>query len=449
MERRATKEARARASGLRLLAGVPALAGLLAAAAVVLAAGCSSGGDNGAPTPSPGVQVTVTAGETPAPTAGEPVPGEAKPAAAAARRFLDALAHSKFDKMWEMLAVATRQGWGDQAPFKGFLTRKFGGMDLSFKVGDPSLLAPWRNPDTGTTYDQALLVPLRLEINSQNAVEFSLTPLALVKEDDQWRVAGEGPAGRRAPVLPPPPASQKALTVPILAYHHVRQVAPQDIQERTMTMTTAEFEAELAYLRDKGYHTVALSELANALYYDLPLPQKPVALTFDDGYQDAFTDTFPLVQKYGFTATFALPTGLIGGSGYLTWDQAKAMSEAGMEFVSHSVNHVALGGIPDDQATTEVRDSKGTLEAKLGRPVQLFIYPFGEPFAHGTADQQRAVVELLRREGYAAAVTNPLPRESPNVTQHADKPYELKRVAVSGALPLNRFAARLEGNDIR
>ena len=437
-----------------------AAAGLVVTAAVLLA---GSGGQGEA---TPGSKVVVRLAATPA-VLGEAAPPETgsatqaatqaaqvestarpQPAAETAQEFLASLAAGKYDRMWGMLSAATQERWGKPASFQEFLARKFGGVQLSFSLGEASSRAGWRNVETGALYEEAMLVPLHLKVNGLEAQEFSLTPLVLVKEQDRWRVAGEGLAGRRAPPLPLPPASPQTLAVPILAYHHVRQQWPQDFQGRTMTVTTAAFKEELVYLRDSGYHTVTLSELTNALFYGLPLPGKPVVLTFDDGYENAFSEAFPLLKQYGFTGTFALPTGLIGGQGYLSWDQVKTMSEAGMEFVSHSVNHVSLGG-PAQQARAEMRDSRATLETKLGLPVQVLVYPFGEPFAHGSAEQQRAVVDLLRQEGYAVAVTNPLPGERPNITQKGDRPYELRRVAVSGGMSLKRFAARLEGNDVR
>ena len=422
-----------------------ALVGLVAAITVV-AVGCSGGQEKGSasvPT-APPEEPAVETGSASVPTA----PPE-EPAVETGRKFLASLAAGQYDQMWQMLAAASRDRWGEESAFEGFLAHKFGGAELSFSVGEAAAQASWRNVETGALYEEAMTVPLRLKVNGAEAQEFSLSPLVLAKEGGRWRVASEGPAGRRAPVLPLPPSSPKTLAVPILAYHHVRREWPQDYQERTMTVTTAAFAQQLAYLRDSGYQTVTLRELANALFYGLPLPEKPVVLTFDDGYENAFSEAFPLLQQYGFIGTFALPTGLIGGQGYLTWGQAKAMSEAGMEFVSHSVNHIDLGGVPAEEARAEVRDSRAALETSLGQPMQVLVYPYGEPFAHGSPEQQLAVVELLRQEGYAVAVTNPLPGEWPNITQKGDLPYELRRVVVSGGLPLNRFAARLDGNDVR
>jgi len=125
----------------------------------------------------------------------------------------------------------------------------------------------------------------------------------------------------------------------------------------------------------------------------------------------------------------------------------QAMSDAGMDFVAHSVSHADLRALSAEALAQEVRQSRADLQARLGRSVQAFVYPYGEPFAHGTAEQQQAVVQLLQQEGYALAFSNPLPGTPPDITQRADQPYSLPRVMVSGGLPLGRFAARLEGTD--
>ncbi|HEU4760378.1 MAG TPA: polysaccharide deacetylase family protein [Dehalococcoidia bacterium] len=415
-----------------------ALAGGAALALVVVAVGCSG--------PS---RRSVTPVVEPA-VAGPTATSSPDPAAAdAAKGFLRSLSDGRYDDMWDMLAAAPRAFWGASDPFGAFLDRKFGSLDLSFDIGTPATAADWRDPESGAQYPLAVTVPITLRVAGRVAPEFSLAPLALVQENGHWRVAGVGPAARRAPAVFPPPASTAALSVPTLVYHHVSQETPADFEQRTITVASAAFEDQLAYLQQSGYHTITTAELANALFYGLPLPDKPVLLTFDDGYQDAFTDAFPILQRYGFSGVFALITGFVGGAGYLTWDQVQSMSGAGMEFVSHTVHHVDLGSVPAEAAGDELRQSRADLEAHLGRPVQVLVYPYGEPFAHGTPEQQQAIVQLLRQEAYVAAFANPLPNSPPDITQHADLPYQLARVMVSGGLPLNRFAARLEGSDLQ
>ena len=76
---------------------------------------------------------------------------------------------------------------------------------------------------------------------------------------------------------------------------------------------------------------MTLQQLFDGIYTGAPLPSKPVVLTFDDGYSDAFTDAFPLLRKYSFGGSFAIVTGFVGQPGYVNWDQVKQMAGSQME----------------------------------------------------------------------------------------------------------------------
>jgi len=130
--------------------------------------------------------------------------------------------------------------------------------------------------------------------------------------------------------------------MPILMYHHIDNVTPASALDASLTTNDAEFSKQLAYLRCAGYTSVTLQQLFDGIYTGAPLPSKPVVLTFDDGYSDAFTDAFPLLRKYGFGGSFAIVTGFVGQPGYVNWDQVKQMAGSQMEMMSHTVNHADL-----------------------------------------------------------------------------------------------------------
>lgn len=412
---------------------------LVAAAA---SAACSS--DDAAPAPGEtGAAPTAT-------TASAQSTPEARPdkaAAQAGQRFLSAFARGRYGELWGLLAAAPRKAWGSPETLSAFLSRKFGGRKLGIELGEPSAPAPWRDPDTGVEYGSAFSVPYKLRADGRDVPEFSLVPVVVAEEEGEWRVAGLGPAGRRAPSFAPAPAAQGSLDVPILVYHHVAPEWPADFEGRTITVLSADFEGELAYMQGAGYRSITLAELANAMFYGLPLPEKPVILTFDDGYEDNFLYAFPLLQKYGFVGSFAVVTSFLDHPGYMSWDEVRQMTQAGMEFVSHSANHVDLGAATAEAAAAEVRESRKAIQEKASQPVQALVYPYGEPFAHGSGEAQARVVEILRQEGYAVGVTNPLPNTWPEIKQDAAAPYQLNRVMVSGGMGLTRFAARLEGRE--
>ena len=222
-------------------------------------------------------------------------------------------------------------------------------------------------------------------------------------------------------------------------YHHISPTAPSDPSQSQLTVTTADFRRQLEHLRAQGYTSISLTELFDAAYNNAPLPPKPVILTFDDGYDDAFTYAFPLLQEYGFKGTFAVITGQVGKLWYLNWEQIKTMAAAGMEFASHTVNHADLRTILDDAIGNELKNSKRALEEQLGKPVSFFVYPFGEPFRSGSQVRQQAVLSLLRESGYLGAL---LAGASLTV-QDFRQPYTLNRVRVSGGDSLQIFVALL------
>jgi len=107
-----------------------------------------------------------------------------------------------------------------------------------------------------------------------------------------------------------------------------------------------------------------------------------------------------------------------------TWDELRQMQAGGMEIGSHSVTHPILSQVDDDQLRHEVTESKATLEAQLGRPVDVFSYPVG-----GTASINDAVTACVEEAGYRVAVTYI------NGVTPLDRPldrFRIKRLRVDG-----------------
>jgi len=225
-------------------------------------------------------------------------------------------------------------------------------------------------------------------------------------------------------------------------YHHVTDNppgTPVELESR-LIVTRAEFARQLEYLRCAGYASITVSQLFDGMYNGAPMPPKPIILTFDDGYADAFTDALPLLQQYGFRGTFGIITGYVGAQPYVSWPQVVAMADAGMEIISHSVTHEDFNKSSDEIVREQAVLSKAALEEHLGRPVEFLTYPSGEPFYRGTEERQRRVVEILREAGYrgALAVRNSMVQDPAN-------PYALNRVRVNGGEDLKGFAENIFG----
>jgi peptidoglycan/xylan/chitin deacetylase (PgdA/CDA1 family) len=226
-------------------------------------------------------------------------------------------------------------------------------------------------------------------------------------------------------------------------YHHIAPAAPDDEFEARLTVLTSDFEEQLAYLKCAGYTGITVGQLIDAMDGRGALPSRPIVLTFDDGYSDAYTQAFPLLRQYGFPGSFAIVTGFVGGGdgAYVTWDQVREMASAGMEMLSHTVSHIDLGTSDDASVREELLQSKAALEEHTGQPVRSLVYPSGEPFRSGTPERQTEVVSMLREAGYEAALL-----AGPNsITQDPGARFELNRVRVSGGEDVATFAASIGG----
>ena len=180
--------------------------------------------------------------------------------------------------------------------------------------------------------------------------------------------------------------------IPVLTYHHIGS------GNDWLYVSEADFERQLVYLRERGYTTISVAELAEGLSGRTKLPDRPIVLTFDDGYDDNYQAALPVLLRQGMRASFFVVTGKMGQPGYLSWPQAAQMRDQGMEIGSHTVHHYTLTEINLKEMERELRGSRLMLESNLSITKAVFANPFGE-----TAP---AVVALLEKTGYQAACSS-------------------------------------------
>ncbi len=162
----------------------------------------------------------------------------------------------------------------------------------------------------------------------------------------------------------------------IYMYHSVRE-EPVNPDDADLSVRPAEFEKHLQYFTEKGLRTLFASELKNLRPDDRA---RYVVITLDDGYEDNYTEVFPLLKKYGCKATIFMITGLIGKDGYLTADQLREMTESGLVSIqSHTVSHepLALGDKVYEEVDAELGRSKAVLEAITGKAADCVSMPNG------------------------------------------------------------------------
>jgi len=209
------------------------------------------------------------------------------------------------------------------------------------------------------------------------------------------------PGGPVTQALPTPSGTYSwTLMVPILMYHYISAPpADADVYRIDLSVTPDNFRAQLAWLRDNGYTAIDYYDLTMAIVGYSELPEKPVLLTFDDGYLDNYTNAFPLLQEYGFKGTFFVITEFIdsGREGYMTWPMIEEMARAGHRIESHSRTHPDLTEKDRDGLIWELLGSQQTLAAHIGYTPRYFCYPGG--------DYNEQTIALLRELDFWGAVT--------------------------------------------
>jgi len=221
--------------------------------------------------------------------------------------------------------------------------------------------------------------------------------------------------------------------VPIILYHYIRiNPNPRDREGFSLSTPPAMFAAQMQYLADHGFHVLPLHQAVVAIKNHTPLPARPVALTFDDGYADFFTQAVPILARYGFTATNFVITGRMGLPGFMTPSQVVAADAMGFDIGAHTVDHVMLAATSTTRATWEMRQSKLALEELLGHPVLDFAYPYGSFNLYDMAE--------ARTLGFETAVSTLY-----GVVHYAGQLFDLSRVRIGGGLPLTDFAREVGG----
>ena len=218
----------------------------------------------------------------------------------------------------------------------------------------------------------------------------------------------------------PPDGVQRSVQLPILMYHYLSTPpADADIYRQDLSVPPELFAAHLDRLLAEGYTTISFYQLQAHLAQGAPLPEKPVIITFDDGYRDNYENAFPLLRERGMTATFFVVTDFIdeGRPAYLTWEMVREMYAGGMSIESHGRNHVSLKNKDADYLVWQALGSLETIEHELGIRPHFVSYPAGE------FDQ--LTIDIFKSADYWAGATT-----VQGATHNGADPFRLPRVRV-------------------
>ena len=183
---------------------------------------------------------------------------------------------------------------------------------------------------------------------------------------------------------------------PILEYHTITD-NPVDEDSVRYNVTPDELAAQLDYLAENGYTTITMLDFIEAKNGRLKMPDKPVMLTFDDGYADNYFYMLPLIEARGMKAVVYVIANQIGQEGYLTFDQLKDMQTRGIEIGNHTADHLPLDELSHDEIAYEVGASKTYLEWSGINTIYSLSYPNGK--------YNDEIIKILQQANYFTAVT--------------------------------------------
>jgi|GEM_PF-90729 len=295
----------------------------------------------------------------------------------------------------------------------------------------------------------------------------------------------------------------RGLRIPILMYHSISNEPETGHPYYWINTSPARFAEQMKFLHDNNYHVISLSAAVDLIreqgsisgtqdpsfhhsnipsfqsssspsadppsFHPSSLPSfqsscspRCVVLTFDDGYRDFYTNAFPVLRGYGFTATVFLPTAYIDGKRpglkgkeHLTWDEVRELSAQNISFGSHTVNHPQLYGLQWAKIEYELSASKQAIESQLSQSasqpvsqsaepttrflVDSFCYPYKFP------EQERTFVSslggFLEQTGYCHGTSTRVGSITGN-----DDVFSLRRLPINSADDIDLFSAKLAGH---
>lgn len=233
--------------------------------------------------------------------------------------------------------------------------------------------------------------------------------------------------------------------VPILMYHSIAEQATA--QFRRWTVTPERFQTHVRHLAECGYAALRLDAFVRCLDGAEHMPERPVIVTFDDGYADFRTAALPILREHGLCSTLFITSGYIGGTSewliregetdrpMLSWADLEAAAGDDVEYAAHGFSHRQMDTLPVNEAAADIAEGRRLLERRLGVPVSTFAYPHG----YSTPALQSA----LRDMGFVAACGVEHAMSSPT-----DNRYSLARIIVEADTDVAALDALLHGEGL-
>lgn len=218
----------------------------------------------------------------------------------------------------------------------------------------------------------------------------------------------------------------KIYGVPVLNYHQVN-----DEKHSALTLHVDQFREQMEYLHNQGYNTITVAQLYDYLENGTELPNKPIVITFDDGYVDNYKNVLPILKEYNMKATLFMISDAANTPGFVSTEQMHQMEVGGFDIQGHTNHHKILTKIDPTELPDALLGGKTSLEGILGEPIEYLAYPGGF--------NDMLVQYVTKQSGYKMAFT-----VQPGTVQPGDNLYALNRLAIfQGDTPYLSFWLRL------
>lgn len=242
-------------------------------------------------------------------------------------------------------------------------------------------------------------------------------------------VAGCGVLSQKTePTSSVPPVKEVKMVhpsgIPVLMYHKVG-----DDKDNDAVIREDLFREQMKFLKDNGYNPLTMEQLYEYVVNGAAVPEKPVVLTFDDGYADTYSIVYPIMKEYGFPATVFINPGDIGTR--LTWDQVREMHKNGITISNHGFQHIEMGQLSEVKQIENITKAQEALAKEVGiKDNPWFCYPYGDKNEFTDSASKKAGIKMgmAMKSGWAHT---------------GDNPYNILRVWVGNAVDIKHFEERI------
>lgn len=212
--------------------------------------------------------------------------------------------------------------------------------------------------------------------------------------------------------------------IPVLMYHKIG-----DDKDNDAVIREDLFREQMKFLKDNGYNPLTMDQLYDYVVNGAAVPEKPVVLTFDDGYADTYSIVYPIMKEYGFAATVFINPGDVGTR--LTWDQVREMHKNGITISNHGFQHIEMGQLSEAKQIENITKAQEALAKEVGiKDNPWFCYPYGDKNEFTDAATKKAGIKMsmAMKSGWAHT---------------GDNPYNILRVWVGNAVDIKHFEERI------